>query len=125
MQQPTDAVLIVDDNADLLEVLAEVVLTLGRVCVHKAGSGLEALRIYGVVEPALLILDEGLGDMPGSELLRRLRCAYSRASRPALFVTGAGAQVRCLPGDVVLEKPVEMRRLLEAVAALVPTAQAA
>jgi CheY-like chemotaxis protein len=120
-----DAVLIVDDNPDLLEVLSEVVLTLGRLCVHKAGSGLEALRLYGTVEPALVILDEGLGDMRGSELLRRLRQAYSRARRPALFVTGTASLVQCLPGDVVLEKPIEMQRLLDAVRAMVPVAKAA
>jgi DNA-binding response OmpR family regulator len=115
-----DAVLIVDDNPDLLEVHAEVLLTLGRLCVHKARSGLEALRLYDAVDPALVILDEGLADMSGSELLRRLRKANSRARRPALFVTGARSSVQCLPGDVVLEKPVGMKCLLDAVQALLP-----
>ena len=131
-----DAVLIVDDDADLLDVIAEVLQTLGRVCVHTARSGLEALRVYDAVDPALVILDEGLADMGGSELLRRLRRHNSHASRPALFVTGARSSVSCLPGDVILEKPVELRRLLDvilekpvelrrlldAVAALVPAA---
>lgn len=118
-----DAVLIVDDNPDLLEVLAEVLLTLGRLCVHKARSGLEAVRMYESVDPALMILDEGLADMRGSDLLRTLRQTNSRARRPALFVTGSQSSVRCLPGDVVLEKPVEMQRLLDAVQALVPEAK--
>jgi DNA-binding response OmpR family regulator len=116
-----EAVLIVDDNADLLDVLAEVVQTLGRFCVHKAMSGLEALRLYESVGPALVILDEGLSDMCGSDLLRRLRAANEGARRPALFVTGARSSVRCEAGDVVLEKPVEMERLLDAVRALLPS----
>jgi len=115
-----DVILIVDDNPDLLDVHAEVLLTLGRLCVHKARSGLEALRVYDALDPALVILDEGLADMRGSELLRRLRKGNSRARRPALFVTGARSSVQCLPGDVVLEKPVDMQRLLDAVEALVP-----
>lgn len=119
-----DAVLIVDDNPDLLEVHAEVLLTLGRFCVYKVRSGLEALRLYASVDPALLILDEGLADIRGSELLRRLRLANSRARRPALFVTGSLSSVQCLPGDIVLEKPVDMQRLLEAVQALVPEGKA-
>jgi DNA-binding response OmpR family regulator len=117
-----ETILIVDDNADLLDVHAEVLLTLGSVCVEKARSGLEALRLYDALDPALVILDEGLADMGGSELLRRLRSANSRARRPALFVTGARSSVQCLPGDVVLEKPVDMQRLLDAVQALVPEA---
>ena len=35
-----DVILIVDDNPDLLDVHAEVLLTLGRLCVHKARSGI-------------------------------------------------------------------------------------
>ena len=117
-------ILIIDDNQDLLDVHAEVLLTLGSVRVHKARSGLEALRLYDAVDPALVILDEGLADMRGSELLRRLRQDHSRARRPALFVTGAGSSVQCLPGDVVLEKPVDMQRLLDVVQVLVPEAAA-
>ena len=119
-----DAVLIVDDNPDLLEVLAEVVQTLGRFCVHTARSGLEALSLYDSVDPALVILDEGLGDIGGSELLRRLRQLNAHALKPALFLTGERTSVKCLPGDVVLEKPVGMDRLLDAVRALVPEARA-
>ena len=56
------AVLIVDDNQDLLDVHAEVLQTLGRLRVFKASSALEALRLYQSVDPALVILDEGLSD---------------------------------------------------------------
>ncbi len=121
--QAEDAVLLVDDNQDLLDVHAEVLLTLGRLRVYKARSGSEALSLYASVDPALVILDEGLADMGGSELLRRLRLANSGARRPALFVTGARSSVSCLPGDVVLEKPVEMQSLLDAVSALVPVSR--
>ena len=120
--QRSDAVLIVDDNADLLDVHAEVLQALAHVRVFKACSGLEALRLYASVDPALVILDEGLDDICGSELLRRLRQANAGARKPALFITGALSSVHCLPGDVVLEKPVDMQRLLDAVHALVPEA---
>lgn len=122
--QQEDAVLIVDDNQDLLDVQAEVLLTLGRLRVYQAHSGSEALSLYASIDPALLIIDEGLADISGSELLRRLRLANTRACRPALFVTGARSSVRCLPGDVVLDKPVEMQCLLDAVRALVPEPRA-
>jgi CheY-like chemotaxis protein len=123
--QQMDTVLVVDDNPDLLEVLTEVLQTLGRVCVHTARSGLEALSLYESIDPALVILDEGLTDMRGSELLRQLRQINSHARRPALFVTGSLSSVECQPGDVVLEKPVGMQRFLDAVAALVPEAKTA
>jgi len=114
-----DTVLIVDDDQDLLDVHAEVLLTLGRLRVFQAHSGSEALNLYASIDPALVIIDEGLADMDGSELLRQLRLTNTHARRPALFVTGARSSVRCLPGDVVLEKPVDMRCLLDAVKALV------
>lgn len=119
-----DAVLIVDDNQDLLDVEVEVLNTLGRLRVFQAHSGSEALSLYASIDPALVIIDEGLPDMGGSELLRRLRLANTRACKPALFVTGARASVRCLPGDVILDKPVEMRCLLDAVSGLVPASRA-
>ena len=115
-----DAVLIVDDNPDLLEVMAEVLQTLGSLCVHTAHSGLEALNLYASVHPALVILDEGLGDIGGSELLQRLRKLDPLDRKPALFLTGLRSSVKCQPGDVVLEKPVEIERLLDVVRALVP-----
>jgi CheY-like chemotaxis protein len=115
-----EAILLVDDDQDLLDVQAEVLLTLGRLRVYQAHSGSEALDLYAALAPALVIIDEGLADMGGSELLRRLRLDNECARRPALFVTGARSSVRCLPGDVVLEKPVAMQCLLDAVKALVP-----
>src|SRR5947209_15661329 len=87
--QRTATVLIVDDNPDLLDAHAEVLLTLGRLTVHTARSAWEALRVYESIDPALLILDEGLSDMSGSELLQKLRAANAHARRPALFLTGA------------------------------------
>jgi DNA-binding response OmpR family regulator len=117
------SVLIVDDDADMLDVFAEVLLTVG-ISAQKAMSGSEALRLYDSVDPALVIVDERLLDMSGSDFLRTLRKLSSRAVRPALFITGATASVRCLPGDVVLEKPVEMMLLLHTVQSLVAEAKA-
>jgi DNA-binding response OmpR family regulator len=115
-------VLIIDDDADMLDIFAEVLQTVG-ISARKAMSGSEALRLYDSVDPALLIVDEGLSDMSGSEFLRTLRLLKSRPQRPALFITGATASVRCLPGDVVLEKPVEMTLLLQTVQSLVAGAK--
>jgi two-component system KDP operon response regulator KdpE len=113
------SVLIVDDNEDLISVLREVLLTLPGIAVHQAMSGVEALQIYSSIDPALMILDEGLPDMHGSELLRALREAYPRARRPALFLTGSPSSPPCQPDDMILMKPVEIEPLLAAVRLLV------
>lgn len=115
------AVLIVDDDPELLEVLGELLRRHG-YATHPAQSGRAALALYPAVEPALIILDDGLDDMSGSELLRKLRHQNVGARRPALFLTGARANVECLPGDVVLDKPVDISRLLEVVLSLMPAA---
>jgi DNA-binding response OmpR family regulator len=118
MHSPGQVVLVVDDHPDIAEVISEALL-LGGIVAHVARTGLDALRIYDLVRPALVITDERLvGTMSGSDLLRVLRRKYGDAVGPALFVTGLPELVTCLPGDVVLEKPVGSDQLLATVQAL-------
>ncbi len=83
---------------------------------HTANTGLDALRIYDALRPALIITDESLaGTIAGSELVRVLRRKYGPAVGRALFLTGAPDTVSSLPTDVVLEKPVDLETLIAAV----------
>jgi len=83
---------------------------------HTANTGLDALRIYDALRPALIITDESLaGTIAGSELVRVLRRKYGPAVGRALFLTGAPETVSSLPTDVVLEKPVDLETLIAAV----------
>jgi DNA-binding response OmpR family regulator len=67
-------VLVVDDEAGIRSILAAY-LTADGFEVLEAGTGAEALEISGRTEVALVLLDIGLPDIDGLEVLRRLRAA--------------------------------------------------
>ena len=89
MLEPMD-VLIVDDDAILLETAVETLTSLGMTADH-AGSGLEALgmikrrheagRDYGIV-----ILDWKMPDIDGMETIRRIRAEVD-ANTPILLIS--------------------------------------
>ena len=64
--------LIVDDNADAAESLAELLEMKGHT-VRTARDGPEALRVLDTFRPQLALLDLGLPGMSGYELAGRLR----------------------------------------------------
>ena len=115
MQHPLQIVLVVDDHRDTAEMIAEFLREVGFVS-HTANNGLDALRIYDALRPALIITDESLaGTITGSDLVRVLRRKYGPAVGRALFLTGAPEAVSSLPTDVVLEKPMDLETLIAAV----------
>jgi CheY-like chemotaxis protein len=65
-------VLIVDDDADSREVLAELVTLLGHQAIT-AGTAKEALACIEIQQPTLGILDISLADTDGCELIRCIR----------------------------------------------------
>ncbi|AZI58235.1 DNA-binding response regulator [Nakamurella antarctica] len=73
-------VLIVDDEADLVDVLSAVLTREGWVCA-RAASGESAVRQFKKVRPDIVILDMMLPDFDGLEVLRRIR-----AIDPAVLV---------------------------------------
>ena len=84
--------------------------------------GLELARVH---RPDLVLLDLRLPDIPGEEVLRRLRDDPRTASLPVLVVSSdAGSQVadRLLAAgaSAFLGKPLDVEAFLEAVERLLP-----
>lgn len=79
-----DSILIVEDDADLRDVLAR---TLGTICrtVRTASTLADAVRECSVKAPDLVLLDLGLPDGDGADLLRRLR---SLTDVPIIVLSG-------------------------------------
>jgi two-component system KDP operon response regulator KdpE len=77
-------VLVVDDEPQIVRALA-INLRARRYEVHTAGDGAEALRVAAAHPPDLVILDLGLPDMDGTEVIGGLR-GWTNA--PILVLSG-------------------------------------
>ena len=83
-------ILIVDDEAELREMVRGIFARAGYGRVVTAGSGPEALSLCASARPDLVILDLNLPDGNGLDLLRRLRAA---PSLPVLILTANDLEV--------------------------------
>lgn len=108
-------ILIVDDEADLRALIAIGLKRRGYRTVE-AGDGEEALRIVTEVPVDLVLLDSGLPNLNGTQVLERLRAMPSMATLPVIMVTGRGGLADKISGlgagaNDYLAKPVSLDEL--------------
>ena len=111
-------VLLVDDNEDVLELLAEILRDAGHV-VTTAKDGPTALEVMKTFHADVAILDIGLPVMDGYELAGRLRTELGAALPRLIALTGYGQEsdrdrARKAGFAEHLTKPIEGGRLLGA-----------
>ena len=83
-------VLVVDDNHDAADTLADI-LALHGYDVHRAHDGASALQAVDESRPDAVLLDIGLPDLDGYEVCRRIRRRLDQGRPPVLVaVTGWG-----------------------------------
>ena len=82
-------ILVADDNRDAGDTLA-MLLRLDGHEVHVATDGLEAVEMFGKVEPDVVILDIGMPGLSGHEVARRIRDLHSERPPVLIAVTGWG-----------------------------------
>ncbi len=107
------SVLLVDDQPDVLESVADMLGALGHRVVT-AASGEIALRQFKRDRFDVVMTDLGMPGINGLELARRLRS--ERPELPVLLLTGWGADYEEHPPEevsMVLSKPVTMKSLQE------------
>jgi PAS domain S-box-containing protein len=117
-------VLVVDDNLDLVEMLALVVEDAGHE-VRKAFDGPEAISTARACRPDVVLLDLGLPSMSGIDVARELRCDSATSDARLIALTGWGQaedreKTRAAGFHYHLTKPTEpeeLRQLLQAIAA--------
>lgn len=108
-------ILIVDDQPDMTAVLTVLLSTLGYE-TRSAHRGREAIWLARLFDPDLVLLDLGLPDMSGYDVLRALRADAKRPDRLIAAVTGR-SQIRDLTRaieagfDRYVTKPVDIAKL--------------
>ena len=112
--EPQGHILVVDDEADVREMLADVLTSRGH-CVSLSAGGREALRRFEQERYDLVITDLGMPDLNGWEVARVIKAI--RPSMPVLLLTGWADAVDADAGrvDAVIKKPFDMTELAAAV----------
>jgi two-component system, OmpR family, KDP operon response regulator KdpE len=113
MSEPSPVVLVVDDEVQIRRFL-RAGLELDGFVVQDAETGADALKWVTLKQPDLIILDLGLPDMDGGDVLERLR-AWSTVPTIVLSVRSNEAEkVRLIQGgaDDYVVKPFGMAELL-------------
>jgi DNA-binding response OmpR family regulator len=110
-------VLVVDDEVDMTATMTVLFSTLGYE-TRSAHRGRHAIRLAREFDPHLVLLDIGLPDISGYEVVRALRADAMRPDRVIAAVTGR-CQIRDLTRaleagfDRYIAKPIDIAKLRE------------
>ncbi len=118
-------VLLVEDEPDMLDLTAYV-LRRERFVVAEAADGAAALRRWKADRPDIVVMDIGLPNLDGFEVLRRIR---EESETPVLLLTGRQsgpdiARAFNLGTDDFLGKPFEYRELIARIRAILRRSKA-
>jgi two-component system, OmpR family, response regulator RegX3 len=113
MTTPDATVLLVEDEDSFVEALT-VGLKREGFRVQTAQDGAEALELFDVVKPDLVLLDVMLPKISGVDVCRELR---RRSSVPIIMVTAKGSEIDTVVGlevgaDDYVTKPYRLRELV-------------
>jgi len=111
MNNPT--VLVVEDEESFVEAL-KVGLKREGFRVEVARDGLQALDMFDIVQPDVILLDVMLPKMSGIDVCRQLR---KKPTTPIIMVTAKGAEIDTVVGlevgaDDYVTKPYRLRELV-------------
>jgi excisionase family DNA binding protein len=122
---PTDAlesgkrkVLLVDDDAELVELMTKVLEEDGRFEVRIASNGFDAGMMVKEYRPDLIVLDVMLPDINGKEVCHRVRADSSLEDVRILCISGMIEEdkiqeLRLSGADDFLHKPFDIEELID------------
>jgi excisionase family DNA binding protein len=127
---PTDAlesgkrkVLLVDDDADLLKLMTDVLEEDGRFEIRVASNGFDAGMMVKEYRPDMIVLDVMLPDINGREVCHRVRADTTLEDVRILCISGMieedkVQELRLSGADDFLPKPFEIEELIDKMCAL-------
>jgi CheY-like chemotaxis protein len=116
-ERPVLSVLCIEDNLSNLQLLAHILRRRPRVKLISAIQPQLGLDLAAEHQPDLILLDLGLPDMPGEEVLRRLRAGSKTADIPVVILSANARPdliTRLLEKGArsFLTKPLDVKELL-------------
>ncbi len=113
---PKPLILLVEDNETIRNAFC-ILLEESGYRVLQAGSGQTALRMATDHAPDLVLLDIGLPDIDGLDVVRRLRAEEATAELPVVALTGHALETdrdACMAAGCTayLTKPIDTQQLL-------------
>jgi CheY-like chemotaxis protein len=112
--------LYIEDNESNLHLVRRIFRDRDDITLITASRGMEGVEMAKVEQPALILLDLHLPDMPGLEVLAALRAEPSTAAIPVVAVSADATpaqidQVRAAGVADYVTKPFEVPRLVSVV----------
>jgi two-component system, OmpR family, phosphate regulon sensor histidine kinase PhoR len=112
------SILVAEDSTDIRQLLEDTVLKPAGYAVRSVGDGMSALALARELKPDLIITDQNMPNLSGTELARRLH--FDLPGIPVILITSEGSEglaVEAMRSGVVdyLTKPFEAELLLAAV----------
>jgi CheY-like chemotaxis protein len=122
-------VLLVDDNADLLELLTNSLRYIGGFRILSARDGATGLELAVSERPDCVVIDVMMPGIDGFQLAHALRGDPETAEIPLVMLTALAQEENRLAGllsgaDRYLVKPVRIPDLIEAIQAAIATSRA-
>jgi DNA-binding response OmpR family regulator len=115
------SVLVVDDNADLLE-MVDLTLTANGFYITCILGGKTFFETVKLVNPDLILLDVFLGDMDGRTLCRRLKTESEYQNIPVILYSAGNISDSTIlqsMANVFITKPFDIKHLVEKIKFLV------
>lgn len=111
-------VLLIEDDANLLEVMKEYLAQSGEFLVQTATNGLDAGLALAEFKPDAIVMDVMLEDIPGPALVSRIRQSPVGRSIRIVAISGKTSaedvrEIKAAGANTFLPKPFEMRELVK------------
>ncbi len=124
----TETVLVIDDNDDLLSLIADSLRKLGSFAVVTARNGSQGLERYFEVRPACVVVDVKMPGLDGYQLVKALRGDPDSSSTPIVILSAMAQPKDQLAGflsgaDEYLLKPVGPLDLVNVISAVIGRSQ--
>lgn len=122
IDRETFKILIVDDNEIDLDLLEDVLISLGFQNIIKAQNGEEAIRLAEAHSPDLFFIDIMMPEMSGDEFRGLLKERPATRNTPVIYISGIISQEeekdikgRLPSGDLIVAKPFSRSKIARAI----------